>query len=85
MQIGIAALGAQRPYIVASYVRSKAFYADWNEWGVGIGHKFSILPTAAIVIEAEHRWIPEYYDTAKKLNVSARRLQMNFGFIVYPF
>jgi len=88
-QIGISAIGPERPYISASYVRNKAYSpssdAVWNEWGLGIGHRFSLSPFAAIVIEAEHRWIPRHYDRLRDLDISGRRLQMNFGLVVYPY
>ena len=88
-QIGFSAIGPERPYIAASYVRNKAYSPDndavWNEWGLGIGHRFSLSPFAAIVIEAEHRWIPKYYDRLQDLDISGRRLQMNFGLVVYPY
>jgi len=88
-QIGFSAIGQERPYIAASYTRSKIYSPKsdvaWNEWGIGIGHRFSLSPFAAIVIEAEHRWIPKYYDTSRDIDISGRRLQMNFGFVVYPY
>jgi len=66
MQIGFSAIGPERPYIAASYVRNKAYSNEadltWSEWGLGIGHRFSLSPFAAIVIEAEHRWITKHYD-----------------------
>jgi len=89
LQIGISVIGPERPYIVASYVRNKAYSpsndAVWNEWGLGIGHRFSLSPFAGIVIEAEHRWIPKHYDILQDINISGRRLQMNFGLVVYPY
>jgi hypothetical protein len=89
MQIGFSAIGPERPYIAASYVRNKAYSHEadltWNEWGLGIGHRFTLSPFAAIVIEAEHRWITQHYDRLQKLDISGRRLQMNFGFVVYPY
>jgi hypothetical protein len=88
-QIGFSAIGAERPYIAASYVRNKAYSpssdAVWNEWGLGIGHRFSLSPFAAIVMEAEHRWIPRHYDRLRNADISSRRLQMNFGLVVYPY
>ncbi len=88
-QIGFSAIGMERPYIAASYVRSKIYSpnsdASWNEWGLGIGHRFSLSPFAAIVIEAEHRWIPKHYDSLQNIDISGRRLQMNFGLVVYPY
>ncbi len=88
-QIGFSAIGQERPYIAASYVRSKIYSpnsdAAWNEWGIGIGHRFSLSPYAAIVIEAEHRWIPKHYDSQQDIDISGRRLQMNFGLVVYPY
>jgi len=88
-QIGFSAIGPERPYIAASYVRNKAYSpsndAVWNEWGLGIGHRFSLSPFAAIVIEAEHRWIPRHYDRLQNLDISGSRLQMNFGLVVYPY
>ena len=89
VQAGFSAIGPERPYIAASYVKNKAYSpssdAVWNEWGLGIGHRFSLSPFAAIVIEAEHRWIAEHYDRLKNVNVSGRRLQMNFGLVAYPY
>ena len=89
VQIGFSAIGPERPYIAASYVRNKAYSpssdAVWNELGLGIGHRFSLSPFAAIVIEAEHRWIPKHYDNLQDLDISGRRLQMNFGLVVYPY
>jgi hypothetical protein len=88
-QIGFSAIGAERPYIAASYVRNKAYSpsndALWNEWGLGIGHRFSLSHFAAIVMEAEHRWIPKHYDRLRNSDISGRRLQMNFGLVVYPY
>jgi len=88
-QIGFSAIGPERPYIAVSYVRNKAYSSSndavWNEWGLGIGHRFSLSPFAAIVIEAEHRWIPRHYDRLQNLDISGRRLQMNFGLVVYPY
>jgi len=88
-QIGFSAIGQERPYIAASYVRSKVYSqnndAAWNEWGIGIGHRFSLSPFAAIVIEAEHRWIPKHYYSLQDIDISGRRLQMNFGLVVYPY
>jgi hypothetical protein len=87
-QIGFSAIGPERPYIAASYTRIKAYSlvsdAAWNEWGLGIGHRFSLSPFAAIVIEAEHRWIMEHYNRLRESDVSGRRLQMNFGLVVTP-
>lgn len=89
VQIGFSIMGYERPYIVASYVRNNAYSpsndAMWDEWGVGIGHRFSLSPFAAIVIEAEHRWIPKHYDHLQNIDISGRRLQMNFGLVVYPY
>lgn len=89
MQIGFSVIGPERPYIAGSFVRSKAYYpsADvaWNEWGLGIGHRFSISPFAGIVIEAEHRWIAEHYNRLQNADVSGRRLQINFGLVAQPF
>ena len=89
MQIGYSAIGPERPYIAGSFVRSKAYYPSteiaWNEWGLGIGHRFLLSPFAAIIIEAEHRWITEYYDRLKSVDISGRRLQINFGLIAQPF
>jgi hypothetical protein len=88
-QIGFSAIGPERPYIAASYVRNKAYSHEldltWNEWGLGVGHRFTLSPFAAIVIEAEHRWITQHYNRSQKLDISGRRLQMNFGFVVYPY
>ncbi|MCL1956667.1 MAG: porin family protein [Fibromonadales bacterium] len=88
-QIGFSAIGPERPYLSASYTRSKIYSpnsdAAWNELGLGIGHRFSLSPFAAIVIEAEHRWIPKHYDSQQDLDISSRRLQMNFGLVVYPY
>jgi len=88
-QIGFSAIGPERPYIAASYVRCKSYSlnndAVWSEWGLGIGHRFSLSPFAAIVIEAEHRWIPKHFDSLQGLDISGRRLQMNFGLVVYPY
>jgi len=88
-QIGFSLIGPERPYIAASYVRNQAYYprtdVEWNEWGVGIGHRFSLSPFAAIVIEAEHRWITEHYDRLRSMEISGRRLQMNFGLVAQPF
>ena len=88
-QIGFSAIGPERPYIAVSYVRNKAYssIADfaWNEWGLGIGHRFLLSPFAAIVIEAEHRWITEHYDRLRDLDISGRRLQMNLGLVVHPY
>ena len=88
-QVGFSAIGPQRPYIAGSYVRSKAYSPssdiEWNEWGLGIGHRFSLSPLAAIVIEAEHRWIMKHYDRIQRLNISGRRLQMNFGLMAHVF
>ncbi|MCL2283495.1 MAG: hypothetical protein FWC26_09285 [Fibromonadales bacterium] len=89
MQIGFSAIGPERPYIAASYVRNKAYYpssdAAWNEWGAGIGHRFMFSPLAAIIIEAEHRWITKHYDRDKGSDISGRRLQINFGLVAQPF
>ncbi|MCL2206680.1 MAG: hypothetical protein FWB90_01120 [Fibromonadales bacterium] len=88
-QIGFSAIGPERPYIAASYVRNKAYSSSsdfaWNEWGLGIGHRFMLSPYAAIVVEAEHRWITEHYDGNSGLDISGRRLQMNFGLVAQPF
>jgi hypothetical protein len=88
-QIGFSAIGPERPYIAASYVRNKVYSPNsdvaWHEWGLGIGHRFSLSPYAAIVIEAEHRWIAEHYDRARSVDVSGRKFQMNFGLVVYPY
>jgi len=88
-QIGFSAIGPERPYIAGSFVRSKAYYPStevaWNEWGLGIGHRFSLSPFAAIVIEAEHRWITEHYNRELNADVSGRRLQINFGLVAQPF
>ena len=88
-QIGYSAIGPERPYIAGSFVRSKAYYPStevaWNEWGIGIGHRFLLSPFAAIVIEAEHRWIAEHYDRSLNSDVSGRRLQINFGLVAQPF
>ena len=88
-QIGFSPIGPERPYITASYVRSKIYSPNsdvaWNEWGIGIGHRFSISPFAAIVMEIEHRWIPKHYDNSQDIDISGRRLQMNFGLVVYPY
>jgi hypothetical protein len=89
VQVGFSPIGPESPYIAASFVRNKAYSpsndAIWNEWGLGIGHRFSLSPLAAIVIEAEHRWIVEHYDRIRNIDVSGRRLQMNFGLVVYPY
>jgi len=88
-QIGFSAMGPERPYITASYVRSKIYSTNsdvaWNEWGIGIGHRFSLSPFAAIVIEAEHRWIPKHHNSSQDLDISGRRLQMNLGFVVSAY
>jgi len=88
-QIGFSAIGPERPYIAASYVRNKAYSSSadvtWNEWGLGIGHRFLLSPFAAIVIEVEHRWITEHYDRLRGLDISGRRLQMNLGLVVHPY
>jgi hypothetical protein len=87
VQAGVTALGPEYPYIAASYVKagsySNAGDSKWNEWGLGIGHRFSLSPFAAIVIEAEHRWIAEHYYEMQQ--VSGRRLQINFGLVANPF
>jgi hypothetical protein len=87
-QIGYSAIGPERPYITASYSRNKSYSknsdAAWNEWGLGIGHRFSLSPFAAIIIEAEHRWVAEHYNREKKSDISGRRLQMNFGLVANP-
>jgi len=89
MQLGFSAIGPERPYIAGSYVRNKAYSSNtdaaWNEWGLGIGHRFMLSPFAAIIIEAEHRWITEHYDRLRDLDISGRRLQMNFGLTAQPF
>ena len=89
MQIGFSAMGPERPYIAGSFVRSKAYYPGtevaWNEWGIGIGHRFLFSPLAAIVIEIEHRWIAEHYHRLRSADISGRRLQMNFGLVAQPF
>jgi len=89
VQVGFHLMGPERPYIVGSYVRNKAYSSSsdaiWSEWGLGIGHRFSLSPFAAIVMEAEHRWIPSHYDRLQNIEISGRRLQMNFGFVVYPY
>ncbi|MDR3000682.1 MAG: porin family protein [Fibromonadaceae bacterium] len=86
-QVGFSAIGPQRPYIAGSYVRSKAYSPssdiEWNELGLGIGHRFSLSPFAAIVVEAEHRWIMKHYDRIQRLNISGTRLQMNFGLMAH--
>ncbi|GHV14237.1 hypothetical protein AGMMS49938_10030 [Fibrobacterales bacterium] len=88
-QLGVSMIGAERPYIAVSYIRSREFAplgdSNWNEWGLGIGHRFTLSPYAAIVIEAEHRWIMEHYDPVLNENISGTRLQMNFGLVVYPY
>jgi hypothetical protein len=88
IQIGFNILGAERPYIMGSYVRNKAYSpstdAKWNEFGLGFGHRFSFSPFAALVMEAEHRWVVEHYDRLRKLDVSGRRLQMNLGMVISP-
>jgi hypothetical protein len=88
-QIGYNITGPERPYITASYTRNKIYLTNsdmtWNEWGVGFGHKFSIAPIAGIIIEAQHIWITKHYNQAQNIDVSGRRLQMNFGFMVYPY
>ncbi len=88
-QIGISLIGPEHPYIAASYVRNQAYNpsadVEWNEWGIGIGHRFILSPFAAIVIEAEHRWITEHYERMNRLDISGRRLQMNFGLVAQPF
>jgi len=88
-QIGFSVIGPERPYIAGSFTKSKAYSpggdAVWNEWGVGIGHRFSLSPFAAIIIEAEHRWITEHYSHQLNSDISGRKLQMNFGFVVYPY
>jgi len=87
-QIGVSALGIEYPYIALSYVRAGAYAPTgdltWNEIGAGIGHRFMLSPYAAIVVEAEHRWILEHYNKEDK-KVSGRRLQMNFGLVAKPF
>ncbi len=89
VQIGFSPIGPERPYIAASYVKNKAYSqkgdVTWNEFGLGFGHRFSLSPYAAIVIEAEHRWIPEYHDRLRNIDVSGRKLQMNFGLVAYPY
>jgi len=88
-QIGFSPTGPEHPYIAASYVRNKAHSLSgdiaWNEWGLGFGHRFSLSPYAAIVIEAEHRWIAEHYNPLLEREISGRKLQMNFGLVVYPY
>ena len=88
-QIGFSAIGPERPYITASYVKNKAYSSSsdfaWNEWGLGIGHRFLLSPFAAIIVEAEHRWIAEHYDRNQNMEISGRRLQLNFGLVAQPF
>lgn len=86
-QIGFSPIGPEHPYITASYTRSEAYSAssdfEWNEWGLGIGHRFSLSPFAGIVAEAEHRWITKHPDRLQNSKISGRRLQMNLGFVAH--
>jgi hypothetical protein len=86
-QLGFSVIGPELPYIAASYVRNNIYSmkgdAAWNEWGLGIGHRFLLSPFAAIVIEAEHRWLIEHYNRQMDLRSSGRRLQMNFGLVAH--
>jgi hypothetical protein len=88
-QIGISAMGPTMPYIALSYVNAGSYSqkgdSKWNELGAGFGHRFSLSPFAALVLEAEHRWIMEHYDRQREKDVSGRRLQMNFGLVANPF
>jgi hypothetical protein len=87
VQAGVGLLGPEYPYIALSYAKagsySRAGDSKWNEWGMGFGHRFSLSPLAAIVIEAEHRWIAEHYNEQRE-QVSGRRLQINFGLVASP-
>jgi hypothetical protein len=91
-QIGVSVIGPTLPYIAISYVKAGSYSKNpqtgdskWNEFGAGFGHRFSLSPFAAVVIEAEHRWIMEHYDRQRGIDVSGRRLQMNFGLVANPF
>ena len=89
IQAGVTVLGPQYPYIALSYVKAGSYSnvgdSKWNEFGLGIGHRFSLSSFAAIVIEAEHRWIEEHYNKARYELVSGRRMQINFGLVANPF
>ena len=89
VQAGVSLGGADRPYVALTYVRARSLGStgdsEWNEWGAGLGHRFTLSPYAAIVTEAEYRVISEHYDRARDLDVSGSRLQLNLGFAVYVY
>ena len=87
--LGASLGGPGRPYLIGSFSRAKQLAnigdVTWNEWGVGGGATFQMLPTAAIVTELEYRWIRSHYDPVKELRVGGTRLQFNVGFVVYVY
>ncbi len=87
--LGITPLGPGRPYLTGSFTHARKLAnvgdVTWNEWGIGGGATFQILPTAAIVTELEQRWILSHYDPVADLRVHGTRLQFNVGFVVYVY
>ena len=89
LQLAVALGGADRPYIMLSYVRAKSLSnlgdSDWSEWGGGVGNRFQLSPFAAFVTEVEYRKINKHYDRLRAVDVSGTRLQINAGLAIYLY
>lgn len=87
--LGISLGSPERPYLIGSFTRAKILSnvgdVTWNEWGVGGGATFQLLPTAAIVTELEYRWILSHYNPVENERVRGTRLQFNLGFVIYVY
>lgn len=87
--LGVALGSAERPYIIGSFTRAKTLSnvgdVTWNEWGLGGGATFQVLPTAALVTELEYRWVLSHYNPVADERVRGSRLQFNLGFIIYVY
>lgn len=87
--LGVSLGSPGRPYLIGSFTRAKILSnvgdVTWNEWGVGGGATFQILPTAALVTELEYRWILSHYNPIENERVRGSRLQFNFGFVIYVY
>lgn len=87
--LGVSLGSPERPYLIGSFTRAKILSnvgdVTWNEWGVGGGATFQLLPTAAFVTELEYRWVLSHYNPVESERVRGSRLQFNFGFIIYVY
>lgn len=87
--LGVSLGGPGRPYLIGSFSRARKLSnigdVTWNEWGIGGGTTFQILPTSAIVAELEYRWIRPHYDPVESERIKGTRLQFNLGFVIYVY